>query len=283
LSFFEVIRSLGIGTSAEVFEVICPITGQRCALKKIPCVKGYSDSLFMTECKFLSSIKSEGVIKLINTFRDKKNLYILTELGVMDLFTKIEKNGYLSEKETKEIIRNLLTTIHELHQSNIIHRDLKPENIIFMKERSNFPKLIDFGNGVQVEDEEIYDEFVGTECYLSPERWRKHYGWELKASEIWATGVMTFEMLTATRCFRSTSEQSMEERIQNADIVYPNRFKPSRLARHFIQCLLTVESDCRPTAQFALMHPWLIASEDPQVIQEATQQWNTYVTEDTHV
>jgi len=120
---------------------------------------------------------------------------------VTDLFKKIKENKQLAEKAAKEIARTLLQTLVTLHENQIVHRDIKPENVIFTENSSNQPKFIDFGDALVVKDDKVYTEFAGTQCYLSPERWRQHFGWELKASDIWAVGVITFEMVTGRRCF----------------------------------------------------------------------------------
>jgi len=274
---FEVIQTLGVGISSTVLEVQCVKTGQRCALKRLPRTEKYSESLFVSECKFLHEMQYPGVIKIIDTFVDEANFYILTELGVDDLFKRVNTKK-CPEKEAKEVIRFLLETLKQLHRDNIVHRDIKPENIVFTEKNSNFPKLIDFGDAEIIKDNQKYTEFLGTKCYLAPERWRAHHGWELKASDIWAIGVLAFEMTTGKRCFYASPHQSLVEKIQDGCFRYP-RVKLSKLCRHFIESLLTVQSGSRPSAEYALQHPWLSTCEDHQVLCSLAQQWNTTATD----
>jgi serine/threonine protein kinase len=60
-----------------------------------------------------------------------------------DLFSKIKKNGPLSEKEAAEIFQQILNALLYLKQMGLSHRDVKPENVLFDKNWN--VKLIDFG------------------------------------------------------------------------------------------------------------------------------------------
>jgi len=275
---FEVIQTLGNGMSSSVFEVNYIPTGQKCALKRLRRSQKHSDLLFVGECKFLNELKCQGVIRIIDTFADSNYFYVLNELGVTDLFKKIKASQKLSEKVTKEVIRYLLQTIKELHQNNIVHRDIKPENVVFTDKQSNFPKLIDFGDAMMVKHDNVYSEFVGTPCYLAPERWRQHNGWELKAADIWAIGVLTFEVMTGRRCFYASSDQRLAKKIQQGYLKYPKELRQSKLCCHFIRSLLTVNSHDRPTAEFALQHPWLSDYDNIQVLSSLVEQWNINAT-----
>jgi len=175
------------------------------------------------------------------------------------------------------MISHLLQTLKELHQDNIVHRDIKPENVVFTEKETNFPKLIDFGDALVVKDNNVYAELVGTQCYLAPERWRQHHGWELKASDIWAIGVLAFEMMTGQRCFHGSSDERLMKKIQSGHFQYPKENNLSNLACHFIRSLLTVDAKNRPTAELALQHPWLSNSEDSQVQLSLIKSWNINV------
>lgn len=56
----------------------------------------------------------------------------------------IETEEFLTEAEAAQIIKNVISGVRHLHESNIIHMDLKPENILFMSETGANIKLIDF-------------------------------------------------------------------------------------------------------------------------------------------
>eukprot|EP00487_Bulimina_marginata_P003054 TRINITY_DN17159_c0_g1_i1.p1 TRINITY_DN17159_c0_g1~~TRINITY_DN17159_c0_g1_i1.p1 ORF type:complete len:109 (-),score=0.68 TRINITY_DN17159_c0_g1_i1:152-478(-) len=89
------------------------------------------------------------------------------------------------------------------HERDFVHRDLKPENIVFVNQNDiSDIRLIDFGESIHIDPQSYYDDFVGTPCYFAPERFRQHTGSELKKSDVWAIGVIMFEMLTGCRCLQ---------------------------------------------------------------------------------
>ena len=59
----------------------------------------------------------------------------------------------LSEKKTRQIMRNILEAVLWLHNMNVVHRDLKPENILLDKDMN--VKISDFGFAVQLEKEQL--------------------------------------------------------------------------------------------------------------------------------
>jgi len=209
----KIIKRLGDGMSCTVFEVEDTRTAERYAMKRLRRHDKLAEWLFVSECNFLKKVRCKGIIQMIGCFADNDHYYILTELGTVDLFRRLKNAKCISEEVTREIVFRLLKTLALLHRHNIVHRDVKPENIVFTEKGTlNQPKLIDFGDVKVVKDDAIYNELVGTRCYLAPERWIHHYGYELKASDVWAVGVLAFEMVTGKRCFYAPSDEKLTEK-----------------------------------------------------------------------
>ncbi|ETO04008.1 hypothetical protein RFI_33394, partial [Reticulomyxa filosa] len=101
---------------------------------------------------------------------------------------QIRHGRKLEEKVAKKVIGQLLEQLVVMHDQHIAHRDIKAQNVVVVNEENYQVKLIDFANAMVVEDEMDCHELIGTLCYLSPERWNVHQGWELKASDVWAIG-----------------------------------------------------------------------------------------------
>jgi len=95
------------------------------------------------------------------------------------------------------MIKPVIEAMAFCHEKNIVHRDLKPENIVF--DTPNVDKklvIIDFGEAIIVDDEAVYDEFVGSIWYFAPEIVRERKGWELKKSDMWSIGIITYVLVT---------------------------------------------------------------------------------------
>ncbi|QCX38353.1 hypothetical protein FF125_07875 [Aureibaculum algae] len=117
----------------------------------------------------------------------------------------------LSDDNLEEVIISIIRATGYLHSQGIIHRDLKPGNVLFTKDRNDkyVAKITDFGISKDVLGDKTIDqsftEGVGTPHYMAPEQFfKKKFGLNGEVSErtdIWAIGVILFQLLTGKRPF----------------------------------------------------------------------------------
>ena len=127
------------------------------------------------------------------------------------LAERIEQ-GTLSANEAIEIARKICEALNKAHKEGIIHRDIKPSNIMYTLDGTL--KIVDFGlakvAGIKITKT---GTTMGTLAYMSPEQLR---GEETDhRSDIWAVGVMLYELLTGKHPFHAESEQVMFYKILN--------------------------------------------------------------------
>jgi len=128
--------------------------------------------------------------------------------------------------------------MHYLHARNVIHRDIKSLNVFLTKDNS--AKIGDFGNiknskevepdaqgaeegggvlssiGEETENEaghEDEEEKVGTPYYLAPELWVNNK--QTKATDIWALGVVLYEMCAHKYPYDANNIEELQEKVQN--------------------------------------------------------------------
>lgn len=111
------------------------------------------------------------------------------------LFALKQRFGTFKEKETVEIMRQLLLALEHIHRQGIVHADIKLENIMIanvsMHLRQGTIKLVDFGLA-HLQGKGEQQEVVGTMEYLPPEY---ASGTDSgPARDVWAVGILIFEM-----------------------------------------------------------------------------------------
>ena len=150
---FDKIQKLGEGTYSVVYKVSKKNNDNETiyyALKKFKNIlnnNGCNDSA-LKEITILKEIFHENILKIIDTFYSIKELFILYEYIDYDFITLNTKNyyKYLTESDTKNLMKQILTGFNILHKNGILHRDIKPDNFVMgLDELSNNVYLIDFG------------------------------------------------------------------------------------------------------------------------------------------
>ncbi len=128
---------------------------------------------------------------------------------VMELVRGVKITDYCDEQQlsTQERIELFITVCHAVqhaHQKGIIHRDLKPSNILVtINDGEAVPKVIDFGVAKATQgrltDATVYTQFqqmIGTPLYMSPEQAELTSLDIDTCSDIYALGVLLYELLT---------------------------------------------------------------------------------------
>lgn len=133
--------------------------------------------------------------------------------------------------ERLDLFARICDGVQHAHQRGVIHRDLKPSNVL-VDEAGN-PKIIDFGIAKLVEDtgQDVrltqVDETIGTPQYMSPEQAAFHSEEIDTRSDVYALGVLLFELLTGQSPFDTEGKTPLEVREMIARTDAP---RPSSIA-----------------------------------------------------
>lgn len=258
MEFFDKSSVLGMGASCEVCAVKRKTDGQEFAMKIMKRRDQWNEILFKQEHDLLILLNHRNIVAFGDCYMDKVNFYLCVELCKGgELFDKIKELKKFSEMHAAQMIRTVLYAVDHCHSKNVVHRDLKPENLVFRTEKQRDLVLIDFGDSRIIKDDEYYEDFVGTAFYLAPECVRKRTGIELKKSDVWTIGVITWIMLTGKPPFSGADNKEILRKIIRAELKFPKKVRLSDSAKDFLTKMLAKETENRLSTSQALKHPWL--------------------------
>jgi serine/threonine protein kinase len=218
---YHVGRVIGKGTFGTVFIAQDKASNQVFAIKSILKSKITTEASYLflrSEKEILSQLSSPFAVSYFGCFQDDSSVYFKQEfIPGGELFSLITRQQFLSVRQSKFIMSEIVLFLNHLHDKGIVYRDLKPENILISS--TGHVKIVDFGFASK--SEEHSKTFCGTVEYLSPEIIkRKPHGTEV---DWWTCGVLLFEMLTGRSPFGGKSSTQTFERILNQEPIFPSR------------------------------------------------------------
>lgn len=171
------------------------------------------------EVDVLKKMKHSNITEFFESFIYNSKLYIVMEhADGGDLSAAITRRKSSSqhwpEEEVMRIFVQICLALKHVHNHNVLHRDLKSQNIFLTSK--GIVKLGDFGISKVLEDyEAIAQTQIGTPYYLSPEICdSRPYG---RPSDIWALGVVLYELLALELPFQAQSLPALVVRIVSGE------------------------------------------------------------------
>ena len=256
---YKVINFLGEGSFGRAYLAQCDNDNNKYVIKQIT-LEGMDDEEkreTFNEAKILKKLDHPNIIKFKEVFlqrQPKPALNIVTEYadgGDLDQKIKKQKKVPFPEAQILDYITQICLALQHIHKKKIIHRDLKSGNIFLMK--SGIVKVGDFGiaKGLQSTWEKA-KSFVGTPYFLSPEI-INNQPYDNK-SDIWALGVLLYELMTFQMPFNAVSLPLLSIKI-NRGVYKPPPSTYSKDIRNLLKKCLTVNPDERPSINDILKLP----------------------------
>jgi len=206
---YRVEKLLGSGAMGEVYRAYDPAIDRLVAIKVLrPELIGGSDSEQLLQ-RFRREARAAGRrfhpnIVAIWDFGDDNGMPFLAMEYVegRSLGELIKSSGHLTPDRGVKIIMQVLSALGFAHANGIIHRDIKPSNIMILP--NDDVKVADFGIArIDASDFTIVGDLLGTPAYMAPEQLSgapvDH------RTDLFAVGVILFEMLTGVKPFRGKS------------------------------------------------------------------------------
>ncbi|WP_439563875.1 Stk1 family PASTA domain-containing Ser/Thr kinase [Microcella sp.] len=172
---------------------------------------------FIQEARSAARLAHPNVVNVFDQGQDAESAYLVMEyLPGITLRELLQEYGALTPEQTMDITEAVLGGLAAAHKAGIVHRDLKPENVLLADDGRI--KIGDFGLARAASANTATGQaLLGTIAYLSPELVTR--GIADTRSDIYAVGIMMFEMLTGEQPFKG--EQPMQIAYQHANDSVP--------------------------------------------------------------
>ncbi len=180
---------------------------------------------FQREAMATSELVHPNIVSIYDVGESHGQQYLVMEyVPGSDLKKYIVEHFPIPYQRVIEIMTQILSAVQVAHDHHIIHRDLKPQNILIDNQEN--AKISDFGIAVALSDNSMTqtNSLLGSVHYLSPEQARG--GMPTRQSDIYALGIILFEMLTGTVPFEGDSAVSIALKHFQEDMPSVRQFDP---------------------------------------------------------
>ncbi|MEM6961870.1 MAG: serine/threonine-protein kinase [Myxococcota bacterium] len=207
---YEVERLIGRGASARVYRAVDRSSGRLVALKEYMRDEARGSG-FLRELGVLFEMKHPHILECYDVFIDGMSRFLVYELmdsgSLRDLLLQDQ-----SVVESIELLLQAGEGVAFAHARGLIHRDLKPENILLnRREHGLTAKVGDFGVSVLGTAGGNYSA-VGSPAYMAPEQFYDRYDHRV---DIYALGIMLFELLSGARPFVGNQKQLLHQHLHS--------------------------------------------------------------------
>ncbi|MEP6653282.1 MAG: serine/threonine-protein kinase [Myxococcales bacterium] len=173
---------------------------------------------FLREARAAASLRSEHIARVMDVGTDERGRHfiVMEHLEGEDLGAMVRRDDPLTVGQAVGYVLQACEALAEAHNQGIIHRDLKPENIFLTRRVDGSPliKVLDFGISKMTSHSAERNpaslsasgprSLLGSPLYMSPEQIRTPSNIDPR-SDVWALGVILFELLTGRRPFQGQS------------------------------------------------------------------------------
>ncbi|WP_066966702.1 serine/threonine-protein kinase [Microbulbifer sp. Q7] len=235
LGAYRIIRPIGHGGMGDVYlaERADQTFDKRVAIKLIRNQLLNSDDVnarFHSERQILAALEHPGIARLLDGGSTPEGIpYLVMEYIEGESITSYCHRHNASLEQRLVLFRKVCEAVDYAHQHLVVHRDIKPSNILVSTDGQ--PRLVDFGIAKILENSSIplqqpetdIAERLLTPHYSSPEQLRGEA--VSTASDVYALGVVLFELLTNCRPFEqsTTAAHTVVQAILQQDPVSPSR------------------------------------------------------------
>ena len=265
---YELLSVLGQGASGTVYLARRPGIERMFALKLLAAdLDTEGRARVQREAQIASRIDHPGIVRVVDFGVLGPQLYIVMEHVPGPTLRDVLAQGSLPPDQAASIVAQIGKAIDAAHAAGVVHRDLKPANVI-LDARDNLPKVTDFGLARDTRAAQKLTkpgEVIGTPYYMAPEQ---IHGAEVDArTDVYAMGVLLYELLTGKRPFEGKSVAAVVHAILNTAVVPPRKLNAAVPPAIEACCLRALAR--KPADRFTSAHQVVEALSAPHALAAA--------------
>ncbi|WP_100403084.1 Stk1 family PASTA domain-containing Ser/Thr kinase [Bacillus sp. FJAT-42315] len=226
---YKIIKMVGGGGMANVYLAKDVILEREVAIKVLRLDFANEEEFlrrFQREAQSATSLVHPNIVNIFDVGEEEGINYIVMEyVEGMTLKQYIQQFSPIPVEKAIDIMKQLSAAMAFAHHNSIIHRDIKPQNILV--DANGDVKITDFGIAMALSATSITqtNAVLGSVHYISPEQARG--GMATKKSDIYALGIVMFELLTGQLPFSGESAVSIALKHLQTETPSMKRWNPS--------------------------------------------------------
>ena len=203
---YRLLEQVGEGAFGVVYRAIQPQVGREVAIKAVhPELANHPDFVrrFDREAQIVARLEHPHVVPLYDYWREPDAAYLVMRFLRGGSVEDMLEAGPIEPSRVVSIVEQVASALGAAHRQGVVHRDVKPGNVLLDEEGNAY--LTDFGVALDAGSPERSTGTMmrGTPAYLSPEQIRLEP--TTPRSDVYALGIVVFEMLTGEHPFPDTS------------------------------------------------------------------------------
>lgn len=218
---FELLEILGTGGMGIVWKARDTQLNRFVALKVLLAgAAAHPDQTqrFKIEAEAIARLEHPHIVPVLQFDTHNGQPFFTMPLMTGGKLADIKETFRNNSRGAAQLVEKLARAVAYAHEKRVLHRDLKPGNILF--DADGEPRIADFGLAklLDIQGElTITGAVIGTPAYMSPEQAAGKQAEVGPGADIWALGIILFELVSGARPFPGTSREELTPRILNDD------------------------------------------------------------------
>lgn len=283
VSGYEILGELGRGGMGVVYKARHQKLHRVVALKMVLSGSHASQAQldrFLVEAESVARLQHPNIVQIYEIGEHDNLPYFSLEYVDGGNLTQLINGKPLAVKKAAEMGELLAQAMASAHEHGIIHRDLKPANILLTKD--GLPKITDFGLAKRLESDSSQTKsgtLMGTPSYMAPEQASGDTHEIGPLADVYALGVILYEMLVGRPPFVGTSIVDTLQQVQRLEPVSPRQLVPAipiDLETICLKCLQKESTKRYPSARALADDLRRFLSGEPILARPVSQFERTY-------